>query len=105
MDNKECSRDCLMKRDLQESTDKLAFLKDNWPSFNQLGDIVTFSEKELKCLLCLLNTLINALANDEYWCPSREIIRLVMIRTLVENTISLRQLQSEAEELEADCKR
>ena len=101
MDNLECTRSCLMKRDLQKSKDKLGFLKENWPSFNQLGGISSFSEKELNCLLCLLNVLIDALANDECWCSNRDIIRLVMTRTLVENTICLRQLQTEADNLMA----
>ena len=36
MDDPTCSYPCLMKLDLQDSTDKLAFLKDNWPSFGQI---------------------------------------------------------------------
>lgn len=99
MEDLECSRSCLMKRDLRKSKDKLVFLKDNWPSFDQIGGIGSFSDKELRCLLCLLNTLIDALANDECWCSNKEIIRLVMIRTLVENTICLHQIQKEVEKL------
>ena len=34
-----CPRPCLMKLDLQSSTNKLAFLKDNWPSFGQIESI------------------------------------------------------------------
>ena len=99
MDNVECTRSCVLKRDLQKSKNKLGFLKANWPSFNQLEEMSLFTEKDLNCLLCLLNTLIDALANDECWCSNRDIIRLVMTRTLVENTICLRQLQTEVDSL------
>ena len=36
MNDSTCPRPCLMKLDLQSSTNKLAFLKDNWPSFGQI---------------------------------------------------------------------
>ena len=51
MDDPTCSYPCLMKLDLQDSTDKLAFLKDNWPSFGQIESIDKLSKHELKCTL------------------------------------------------------
>lgn len=53
MDDPTCSYPCLMKLDLQDSTDKLAFLKDNWPSFGQIEscltlDLVDYYKYQLK---------------------------------------------------------
>lgn len=42
MNDSTCPRPCLMKLDLQSSTNKLAFLKDNWPSFGQIESIDRF---------------------------------------------------------------
>lgn len=53
MNDSTCPRPCLMKLDLQSSTNKLAFLKDNWPSFGQIESIDRLSETELRCTLCL----------------------------------------------------
>ena len=83
MNDSTCPRPCLMKLDLQSSTNKLAFLKDNWPSFGQIESIDRLSETELRCTLCLLDVVLAALAKDECFCPNREIIRLVLTRTYV----------------------
>ena len=58
MNDSTCPRPCLMKLDLQSSTNKLAFLKDNWPSFGQIESIDRLSETELRCTLCLLDVKI-----------------------------------------------
>lgn len=79
MNDSTCPRPCLMKLDLQSSTNKLAFLKDNWPSFGQIESIDRLSETELRCTLCLLDVVLAALAKDECFCPNREIIRLVFV--------------------------
>mgnify|MGYP000072329403 CR=1 FL=1 len=89
MDDPTCSYPCLMKLDLQSSTNKLAFLKDNWPSFGQIESIDRLSETELRCTLCLLDVVLAALAKDECFCPNREIIRLVLTRTYVQNRCEL----------------
>ena len=47
-----------MKLDLQSSTNKLAFMKDNWPSFGQIESIDQLSETELRCTLCLLDVVL-----------------------------------------------
>ena len=57
-------------------------MKDNWPSFGQIESIDQLSETELRCTLCLLDVVLAALAKDECFCPNREIIRLVLTRTL-----------------------
>ena len=59
MDDPTCSGTCLMKTDLQNTTDKLAFLKDNWPSFGQIESIDESSKQDLNCTLCFLNVLID----------------------------------------------
>lgn len=89
MNDSTCPRPCLMKLDLQSSTNKLAFLKDNWPSFGQIESIDRLSETELRCTLCLLDVVLAALAKDECFCPNREIIRLVLTRTYVQNRCEL----------------
>ena len=75
MDDPTCSYPCLMKLDLQDSTDKLAFLKDNWPSFGQIESIDKLSKHELKCTLCFLDVLIDEFVDDEYVCSSRVMTR------------------------------
>lgn len=79
MNDSTCPRPCLMKLDLQSSTNKLAFLKDNWPSFGQIESIDRLS----------LDVVLAALAKDECFCPNREIIRLVLTRTYVQNRCEL----------------
>lgn len=64
-------------------------MKDNWPSFGQIESIDQLSETELRCTLCLLNVVLDALAKDECFCPNREIIRLVLTRTYVQNRCEL----------------
>ena len=50
MDDPTCSGTCLMKTDLQNTTDKLAFLKDNWPSFGQIESIDESSKQDLSLI-------------------------------------------------------
>lgn len=83
------SCNCLMKIDLLKSADKLAFLKENWPEYGDIESINESSEKDLQCMLCFLNVVIDALAKDEFYCANQEIIRLVMTRTYVQNRLEL----------------
>ena len=78
MDDSTCCGTCLMKSDLQNSTDKFAFLKDNWPSFGQIESIDKLSKQELNCTLCFLNVLIDEFVNEKSACPNRVITRLVV---------------------------
>ena len=100
MDDPTCSYPCLMKLDLQDSTDKLAFLKDNWPSFGQIESIDKLSKHELKCTLCFLNVLIDEFVDDEYVCSSRVMTRLVLTRIYVQNTMEITALKELRLELE-----
>lgn len=93
----DCTCPCLMKLDLQKTPDKLAFLKENWPTFDQIESIDSFPKKDLQCSLCLLNSLIDELANDRYSCSNRDIIRLVILRMYVQNTLTLYDLKLEME--------
>ncbi|CUP02218.1 hypothetical protein NXW15_09750 [Bacteroides thetaiotaomicron] len=100
MDDSTCCGTCLMKSDLQNSTDKFAFLKDNWPSFGQIESIDKLSKQELNCTLCFLNVLIDEFVNEKSACPNRVITRLVLIRIYVQNSMELmelKELQSEQE--------
>lgn len=58
MSNLTCSRSCLMKHGLERSVDKLAFLKENWPSFAQIENVDRLSKLELQCSFCLLDIVI-----------------------------------------------
>lgn len=100
MDDPTCSYPCLMKLDLQDSTDKLAFLKDNWPSFGQIESIDKLSKHELKCTLCFLDVLIDEFVDDEYVCSSRVMTRLVLTRIYVQNTMEIKALKELRLELE-----
>ena len=84
----------------QNSTDKLAFLKDNWPSFGQNESIDKLSKHELKCTLCFLDVLIDEFVDDEYVCSSRVMTRLVLTRIYVQNTMEIKALKELRLELE-----
>lgn len=102
MNTPECVCPCLMKLDLQKMPDKLAFLKDNWPTFDQIESINAFCKRDLQCTLCLLNALIDDLANEKCSCPNRDIIRLVMTRMYVQNALTLYDIKKEMECLNVD---
>ena len=98
MDDPTCSGTCLMKTDLQNTTDKLAFLKDNWPSFGQIESIDESSKQDLNCTLCFLNVLIDEFVDDVSACSDRVMARLVLTREYVQNAIEiikLKELQTE----------
>ena len=98
MQDPTCSGTCLMKTDLQNTTDKLAFLKDNWPSFGQIVSIDESSKQDLNCTLCFLNVLIDEFVDDASACSDRVMARLVLTREYVQNAIEiikLKELQTE----------
>lgn len=78
MSNLTCSRSCLMKHDLECSVDKLSFMKENWPSFAQIENVDRLSKLELQCSLCLLDIVIDRLSKEEFSCPNKELIHLVI---------------------------
>ena len=93
MNDSTCPRPCLMKLDLQSSTNKLAFLKDNWPSFGQIESIDRLSKAELQCSLCLLDIVIDGLSKDEFSCPNKELIRLVIMYVYIQERFDLCEIK------------
>lgn len=89
MSNLTCSRICLMKHDLERSVDKLAFLKENWPSFAQIENVDRLSKLELQCSLCLLDIVIDGLSKEEFSCPNKELIRLVIMYVYIQERFEL----------------
>ena len=79
-----CSCSCLMKHDLERSVDKLSFMKENWPSFANIESVDQLSKAELQCSLCLLNIVIDGLSKDEFSCPNKELIRLVIMYVYIQ---------------------
>lgn len=67
----------------------LPFWKTTGPALDRLRVSTDLSETELRCTLCLLDVVLAALAKDECFCPNREIIRLVLTRTYVQNRCEL----------------
>ena len=84
-----CSCSCLMKHDLERSVDKLAFLKENWPSFAQIENVDRLSKLELQCLLCLLDSVIDGLSKEEFFCPNKELIHLVIMYVYIQERVEL----------------
>lgn len=99
MNDFDCSSSCPMKIGLQQSIDKFTFLKEKCSPLIQLESIDTLSLEDLHCSFCLLDALIDALSKEECECLNREIIRLVMTRSYVQNLIDLKNIQLEAENL------
>ena len=93
MSNLTCSRSCLMKRDLECSVDKLSFMKENWPSFAQIENVDRLSKAELQCSLCLLDIVIDGLSKDEFSCPNKELIRLVIMYVYIQERFDLCEIK------------
>ena len=74
MSNLTCSRSCLMKRDLECSVDKLSFMKENWPSFAQIENV-------------------DGLSKDEFSCPNKELIRLVIMYVYIQERFDLCEIK------------
>ena len=85
MSNLTCSCICLMKHDLERSVDKLAFLKENWPSFAQIENVDRLSKLELQCSLCLLDIVIDGL--------NKELIHLVIMYVYIQNRFELCEIK------------
>lgn len=89
MRNLACSRFCLMKCDLERSVDKLRFMKENWPSFANIESVERLSKIELQCSLCLLDIVIDGLSKEEFSCPNKELIRLVIMYVYMQERYEL----------------
>ena len=94
MDKPDCSLSCRMKCDMQNSINKFAFLRDNWPSFFQMECIDLLSDSELKCSLCLVEVVIDSMADDLYCYSNREAMQLTMTCMYIENTIAIREFNN-----------
>ena len=90
-------RYCPMRLDMENSDNKLGFLKENWPDLYSADKINAMSMKNLKCSICVLEILIDAISREEFYCPYREVIRMVNTQTIVLNTFELHKLQKELE--------
>ena len=93
MSNFTCSHSCLMKHDLERSVDKLSFMKENWPSFANIESADQLSKAELRCSLCLLNIVIDGLSKDEFSCPNKELIRLVIMYVYIQERFDLCEIK------------
>ena len=82
-----------MKRDLECSVDKLSFMKENWPSFANIESVDQLSKAELQCSLCLLNIVIDGLSKDEFSCPNKELIRLVIMYVYIQERFDLCEIK------------
>ena len=88
-------RYCPMRLDMENSDNKLNFLKENWPELSMYERINDMSMRNLKCSICVLEIAIDAISREEFYCPYREIIRIVNTQTIVQNTFELNKLQIE----------
>ena len=88
-----CSCSCLMKHDLERSVDKLSFMKENWPSFANIESVDQLSKAELQCSLCLLNIVIDGLSKDEFSCPNKELIHLVIMYVYIQERFDLCEIK------------
>lgn len=75
-----CTHSCYLKLDLQNSKDKLPFLKDNWPSFIEIDEMINLSREELMCSICLLDVILESIAKKEYIYPKEKTVDLIKAR-------------------------
>ena len=100
MNDCSCPCPCTMKLDLQKSSDKLAFIKENWYEILQPSYISTLSPENLKCAFCLINFIVGMIESGEYQCANQCAIRLVRLSTYIGNCISINECKQELAELE-----
>lgn len=100
MNDCQCLESCKMRLELKKATDKLAFIRDNWSVFGQPESIDNLSDIEMQCLFCLIDTVIQELAEGETSCSAPEAIRLQITRTIIDNNLQIRELVRQRTELE-----
>lgn len=71
---------CFMKIDLEQSVDKLSFLKENYSGIESPEYIDTLPRQELLCCLCLLDSILLSIEQEQYTCTVTELIRLYQWR-------------------------
>ena len=74
---------CLMKTDLEQSVDKISFLKEYDPGIESPGYIEALPKQELLCCLCLLDSILFSIEQEYYTCTVTELIRLYRCRERV----------------------
>lgn len=57
---------CLMKTDLEQSVDKISFLKEYYPGIESPGYIEALPKQELLCCLCLLDSILFSIEQEYY---------------------------------------
>lgn len=58
---------CLMKTDLEQSVDKISFLKEYYPGIESPGYIEALPKQELLCCLCLLDSILFSIEQEYYY--------------------------------------
>lgn len=70
-----------MKTDLEQSVDKISFLKEYYPGIESHGYIEALPKQELLCCLCLLDSILFSIEQEHYiLCTVTELIRLYRCR-------------------------
>lgn len=57
---------CLMKQDLEESSEPYKLLAENYPIPSVLSELNKLSKNELKCACCLFGTLLLRMCQTSY---------------------------------------
>ena len=79
-----------MKCDLLKASDKLFYLEENWPGFDRIECIATFSKKDLHCSLCFIDTVLESVTEKKLSCPKEKLIRLLKARLYIVILIHMR---------------
>ena len=58
-----------------------------------LPESARLSKAELQCSLCLLDIVIDGLSKDEFSCPNKELIRLVIMYVYIQERFDLCEIK------------
>ena len=100
MNDCSCPCPCTMKLDLLKSSNKLAFIKENWYEILQPSYFNTSSPENLHCASCIISVIVKAIEDEEYHCTNREAIQMVRLGIYIENCIAINDLRQEVAQLE-----
>ena len=62
-------------------------------SIAQIENVDRLSKAELQCSLCLLDIVIDGLSKDEFSCPNKELIRLVIMYVYIQERFDLCEIK------------
>lgn len=83
-----CTCSCLLRSDLEKSTNKLAFIKENYYDCTTSNvPIDTMSPMNLICFLCLLNSVLHSIEQESYKCTVKELTGLYRTREKIAQRI------------------